>query len=44
MKMMENYENKISILSKKEEYLVKVHKDQKEKVEHILLERDKAKL
>lgn len=42
--MMENYENKIQIFSKKEENIVRTSKDLRDRLEHINLEKDKLTL
>ncbi len=42
IKMMENYENKISSFQKKEENLYKILKENKEKLEEALLDRDRC--
>jgi archaellum component FlaC len=44
MKMMENYENKIQLFQKKEENVVRVSKDLRDRMEQINLDRDKLAL
>lgn len=44
IKMLENYENKNQLFVKKEESMMKLAKEQKEKVQEAIIDRDKAAL